>query len=181
MYKINGCNKLTCYWGQPWHKHIKKNANQGLPHYTRSFLCQLMLMLASLVKTITTLNMLIHARVTHCCINYQKYHKFFLHFSFLNASKTLNKLVLSILWNICQSSLLSRGCAGLLLFAKTRMYLVWNTVSPALFSLIYVNRIFLVKIDGNVHARTQPTSTYKYGTRRRNKEKRKSLYLLTSL
>ena len=37
-------------------------------------------------------------------------HKFFLHFSFLNASKTLNKLVLSILWNICQPSLLLRGC-----------------------------------------------------------------------
>ena len=135
----------------------------------------------------TTLNMLMHARVTHCCINYHKYHKFFLHFSFLNASKTLNKLVLSILWNICQSSLLSRGCVWFknvflkLLFAKTRMYLVWNTVSPALFSLIYITRIFLVKIDGNVHARTQPTSTYKCGTRRRNKEKRKSLYLLTSL
>ena len=116
MYKINGCNKLTCYWGQPWHKHIKKNANQGLPQKTRSFLCQLMLKLASLVKTITTLNMLMHARVTHCCINYHKYHKFFLHFSFLNASKTLNKLVLSILWNICQSSLLSRGCVWFIVY-----------------------------------------------------------------
>lgn len=178
MYKINGCNKLTCYWGQPWHKHIKEKCKSRPSTLDQKLL---MLMLASLVKTITTLNMLMHARVTHWCINYHKYHKFFLHFSFLNASKTLNKLVLSILWNICQSSLLSRGCAGLLLFAKTRMYLVWNTVSPALFSLIYITRIFLVKIDGNVHACTQPTSTYKYGTRRRNKEKRKSLYLLTSL